>query len=84
MSATVIPFPSKARAEHVDCVAWQLWRLRDDVALAEEILTDELDAMRFKLARRGIGPSEIERDLTEFETAVRQEVVRQTYARSRA
>lgn len=84
MSALVIPFPSKARAEHVDCVAWQLWRLRDDDAMAEEILTDELEALRFKLARRGIDPVEIERDVAEFETAVRREAVRQTYARSRA
>lgn len=81
MSALIIPFPSKARAEHVDCVAWQLWRLRDDDAIAEEILTDELEAMRFQLAHRGVGHGEIERDLADFRTAVQRELVRQTYLR---
>lgn len=76
-SCAVTPFPLVKRRELVERtahnVAFRGYALgsRDPVATGEKLLRASLKAQRATMEKRGIDPETIERELQQFETAVR-------------
>ena len=65
----IVPFPTVRRVSLIKNLAWQLASYGPDAA--ERTFARQLEQQRTAMARRGLSPDVIEREVRALETAVR-------------